>query len=194
MTSARLLSDLLMLCASFRRCASLAEPLAARRSEPARSTRLSVACVVAVASGRVHSPCTRNAKIEWLRLERSFIRVAATWRRFCARPRSAYTSSGFARGSTAACSTCVCVGVCLISQRRDASLSRSDTWSRYTSTIWASKVYDQPCVRCFSAVRHSMCIARGIRPASLSKAWAACCQSMPAPPSSVCVLPDPVCP
>ena len=95
-TSARLLSERLMLCASRRRVGSAAEPEALSRSEPARSTRLSVA---SHDSPVVHRPLTRSMKTLWLRLDRWFISVAATARRFLAEASSWYTWDGPSTGT-----------------------------------------------------------------------------------------------
>jgi hypothetical protein len=99
-TSPNALKLRLILCVSLSRSLSLPAPLEFSRSDPARSTRLSEPSHVSLVSG--FEPLMRSVKTECEREERSFMSVAATVRRDCARKSSERTCEGDSRG-TAVC-------------------------------------------------------------------------------------------
>jgi hypothetical protein len=120
----------LMFCVSRRRAGSAPAPLALRRSLPARSTRFRLASQRSPV--RAFVPATRSVNTLCERDERSFISVAATLRRPCARASSARTCAGERRGRTAASVTRVPRASCLISCLRSSPVpSRSCTVSLY---------------------------------------------------------------
>lgn len=98
-TSPNALKLLLIACVSFSLSRSFAAPLELRRSLPARSTKFSEP--EHDSPVWVLWPVTRRVKTLCDREERSFMSVAATVRRFCARWRRAWTWEGELSGTSA---------------------------------------------------------------------------------------------
>lgn len=94
-TSPKALRLRLMFWVSFSLSLSLPAPLEFSRSDPARSTRLSDPSQVSWVKG--FEPLMRNVKTECEREERSFMSVAATVRRDCARRSRDRTCEGDSR-------------------------------------------------------------------------------------------------